>query len=306
MRPVHGILLKLCSVVILVVMSSIIKAYSQDVPPGQAVFFRSFFAIPVILVWVSLRGEIRSGLRVNNVMSHVWRGGIGTCAMVLYFASLGMLPLPEVMAIGYAAPLMVVILAAIFLGEKVRGFRITAVVIGLVGVLVVLSPRLSAFGAVVDERAQIGAMVVLASALFVAISQIVLRKIVDSEHTAAIVFYYSIISSLLALCSAPFGWTMPGAEVFLMLILAGLMGGAGQIFLTSSYRHADVSVIAPFDYASMILALLIGYFVFDEVPTMVMLSGASLVISAGVFIIWREHKLGLERAKQRKAATPGG
>lgn len=306
MQPVRGILLKLCSVVILVVMSSIIKAYSDDVPSGEAVFFRSFFAIPVILIWVTFRGELSSGLRVTRLMSHVWRGGIGTCAMMLYFAGLGMLPLPEVTAIGYAAPLMVVVLAAIFLGEKVRAFRITAVVVGLIGVLVVLSPRLSAFGSVVDERAQLGAMVVLTSAFFVALSQVVLRRIVETERTAAIVFYYSIIASVLSLATFPFGWVMPDAEVFAMLVLAGLMGGIGQIFLTTSYRHADVSVIAPFDYASMILALLIGYFVFDEVPTLVMLSGASLVILAGVMIIWREHQLGLQRAKQRKAATPGG
>ena len=306
MHPVRGILLKLCSVVILVVMSSIIKSVSDEIPPGEAVFFRSFFAIPVILVWVILRRELRSGLRIKSPMAHVWRGGIGTCAMGFYFAGLGMLPLPEVTAIGYAAPLMVVILAAIFLGEKIRAFRITAVVVGLVGVLIVLSPRLSGFGNVADSRGQMGAIVVLTGALFVAISQVVLRRIVDTEGTAAIVFYYSITASVLSFLTFPFGWVMPDPKMFAMLVLAGLMGGVGQIFLTTSYRHADVSMIAPFDYASMILALLIGYFVFDEVPTLVMLSGAFLVILAGVMIIWREHQLGLQRAKQRKAATPGG
>jgi drug/metabolite transporter (DMT)-like permease len=86
-----------------------------------------------------------------------------------------------------------------------------------------------------------------------------------------------------------------------MLIMAGLLGGIGQILLTSSYRYAEASLVAPFDYTSMILALTIGYFIFDEVPTKTMLIGASIVISAGVLIIWRERKLGLERAQQRKA-----
>jgi drug/metabolite transporter (DMT)-like permease len=78
----------------------------------------------------------------------------------------------------------------------------------------------------------------------------------------------------------------------------------GQILLTSSYREADASLVAPFDYASMIFALLIGYVVFDEVPTGTMLLGAGIVIFAGILIIWRERRLGLERARQRKAMTP--
>jgi len=84
------------------------------------------------------------------------------------------------------------------------------------------------------------------------------------------------------------------------------LGGVGQILLTSSYREADASLVAPFDYASMIFALLIGYFVFAEVPTWTMLGGAALVISAGILIIWRERRLGLERSRGRKAMTPQG
>lgn len=89
-------------------------------------------------------------------------------------------------------------------------------------------------------------------------------------------------------------------------MLAGLLGGAGQILMTSAYRHADASVVAPFDYASMLFALAIGYWAFDEVPTRTMLLGASLVVTAGVLIIWRERRLGIERARQRKAMTPQG
>ena len=91
-----------------------------------------------------------------------------------------------------------------------------------------------------------------------------------------------------------------------MLVCAGLLGGVGQIFLTSSYRHADASVVAPFDYASMLLAIAIGYVVFDEVPTWTVIGGATLVVFAGILIIWRERRLGLERSRQRKAMTPQG
>ena len=103
-----------------------------------------------------------------------------------------------------------------------------------------------------------------------------------------------------------FYFVMPNAWQFATLVLAGLLGGVGQILLTSSYRGTDASLIAPFDYASMIFALAIGYFVFAEVPTLTMLGGAGLVIFAGILIIWRERKLGLERARGRKAMTPQG
>ena len=104
----------------------------------------------------------------------------------------------------------------------------------------------------------------------------------------------------------PFGWVVPSPTETATLVAAGLLGGLGQILLTSSYRFADASVVAPFDYASMIFALLIGYFVFAEVPTWTMLGGAALVISAGILIIWRERRLGLERSRGRKAMTPQG
>jgi drug/metabolite transporter (DMT)-like permease len=91
-----------------------------------------------------------------------------------------------------------------------------------------------------------------------------------------------------------------------LLVLAGLLGGVGQVLLTSSYRHADASVIAPFEYVSILFALAIGYWIFDEAPTTTMLGGAALVVAAGVLIIWRERQLGLERSRQRKAMTPQG
>jgi drug/metabolite transporter (DMT)-like permease len=91
-----------------------------------------------------------------------------------------------------------------------------------------------------------------------------------------------------------------------LLILAGLLGGVGQIFLTASYREADASVVAPFEYVSILFALAIGFAVFDEVPTPTMLAGAGIVIAAGIAIIWRERQLGIERARQRQAMTPQG
>jgi drug/metabolite transporter (DMT)-like permease len=306
MRPLRGIALKLASVMVFIVMASLIKSTAQHVPAGQAVFFRSFFAIPVIVAWLAWRKELSTGLKTAQPLGHVWRGVVGTMAMGLGFAGLGYLPLPEVTAIGYAAPLLTVVFAAMFLGEEVRIFRISAVVLGMVGVLIVLAPRLSIDPETASIAEALGAMLVLGGAVFAALAQVFVRKLVNTEQTSAIVFWFSVTATVMSLITLPFGWVWPTAGEAMILVLAGLLGGLGQILLTSSYREADASLVAPFDYASMIFALGIGYFVFSEVPTLPMLGGAALIVTAGILIIWRERKLGLERARQRKAMTPQG
>jgi drug/metabolite transporter (DMT)-like permease len=306
MRPLRGITLKLASVMVFIVMASLIKSTASHVPAGQAVFFRSFFAIPVIVAWLAWRKELTTGLKTVQPLGHVWRGVVGTMAMGLGFAGLGYLPLPEVTAIGYAAPLLTVVFAAMFLGEEVRAFRISAVILGMIGVLIVLAPRLSIDPGAAGVAEALGALLVLGGAVFAALAQVFVRKLVMTEQTSAIVFWFSVTAAVLSLVTLPFGWVWPTAGEAVILIGAGLLGGLGQILLTSSYREADASLVAPFDYASMIFALGIGYFVFSEVPTWPMLGGAALIVTAGILIIWRERKLGLERARQRKAMTPQG
>jgi drug/metabolite transporter (DMT)-like permease len=299
--PLRGILCKLGAVLGFICMSIILKVTADEVPPGEQVFFRSFFAIPITLVWLAARGDLRTGLRVASRLGHVWRGVAGTLAMGLTFAGLGILPLPEATAIGYAAPLLIVVFAAMFLGEEVRAFRLSAVGLGMIGVLIILSPRFSGIG---DARQTLGASFALMGAVFAALAQIFIRKLTVTETTSAIVFWFSCTATLLSLVTIPFGWVVPSSQAALLLIAAGLIGGVAQILLTSAYRFADASIIAPFEYSSMLLALLVGYFAFSEVPTMMMLSGAGLVILAGGLIIWRERALGIERAKARKAAAP--
>ncbi len=307
MNPLRGIFLKILSVTTFVGMATCIKIVAEHIPPGETVFFRSLFAIPVIIIWLLWRHELTNGLKTQNPMGHLWRGLVGTTAMGLGFTALGLLPLPEVTAIGYAAPVLTVIFAAMFLGERVRAFRLSAVALGLLGVVIILSPRFTSVGLEsADSLKTIGAMLMLMSALFAALAQVFVRKLVGHETTAAIVFYFSITSTILSLFTIPFGWVIPSWEETAFLIMAGILGGVGQILLTLSYRFADTSVIAPFEYSSMLLALIIGYTVFDEAPTITTLAGVALVIIAGLIIIYRERQLGIERSKQRKVMTPHG
>lgn len=314
-RPGRAIALKLGAIFLFTAMSAIIKIATETVPAAQAVFFRSFFAFPIIILWLWQRGDLRHGLEPSNLMGHVWRGVFGTTAMGLTFGGLSLLPLPEVTAIGYATPLFTVIFAAIFLKERVRLFRFSAVGVGLIGVLIVLFPRFTISGDEVSQMAAMGALMVLGASIMRGLVQIHVRRLVQTDSTAAIVFFFSLTATVLSFLTWPLGllvnwgpltWVNPGVAISILLISAGLVGGVAQIMMTSSFRFGPVSMLAPFDYASMIFATIIGWLVFSEVPTPAILIGAGLVIAGGALIIWRERQLGLDRSKAKASGTPSG
>lgn len=302
-NPMRGIAFKLGSVAFLLSMASMLKA-SEGVPPGQLVFFRSFFAIVPIIVFLAWRGELLVGLKTKRLSGHLWRSVIGVTSMGCGFFALTKLPLPEAVAIGYAMPLLLVVFGAIFLKEKVRLYRWSAVIVGMVGVGIIVWPRLTVFtgGGEANELA-VGALASLTSAVFGAIAALHVRQLVKSEPSATIVLYFSLCCSVVGLATLPFGWVWPTWELGALLVGAGIAGGIGQIFITEAYRHADVSVVAPFEYTSLILSIAVGYVLFSDIPTIEMLIGAVIVVGAGLFIIWREHALGLERRRAREV-TP--
>ncbi len=306
-NPLRGIVLKVCSVSVFVAMQTCIKLAGTGIPPGQISFHRSAFAIVPIVVYLAWRGELRMAMQTDNPVGHVKRGLLGVCAMGAGFYGLVHLPLPDAIAIGYAMPLIAVVFAAIFLKETVRLYRWTAVFIGLVGVLIISLPKLTLFG---DEgmgsEAAVGAVAVLISAMLGAGAMLQVRQLVREEKTATIVLFFSLTAALLSALTWFFGWAELSWRALGLLAMAGFLGGLGQILLTESYRFADVSTIAPFEYISIILGSIAAYILFSEVPTATTLIGAAIVVAAGIFIIYREHQLGLERRAARKASTPQG
>ncbi|MEM9145247.1 MAG: DMT family transporter [Pseudomonadota bacterium] len=312
MTPVRGILLKLASIALFSVMAACVKAARIEAPAGEAVFFRSAIALVPVLAYAAWMGRFGDALTTRNPVGHAWRGMVGASAMGLSFAALGLLPLPEVIAIGFAAPLFATALAVLLLGETVRLYRWSAVVVGLIGVLVMVWPRLTILreggGDALADGAALGAACMLAAAALMALAQIQVRWLTRSESTFAIVFYFHVSCTLASLATAPFGWVWPTGPVLALLVAAGVLGGIAQILVTEAYRHAEASIIAPFDYSSMLYGLLIGWFVFDEVPQPMVLWGALIVIAAGLMILWRERKLGLaaEKARARPGLPPQG
>ncbi len=296
--------LKVLSVGVLLAMASILKA-QPGFPPGEMVFFRSFFAIIPLIIVLAWRRELVAGIKTERPISHVLRGLMGVGGMGFGFFALTQLPLPEAVAIGYAMPLLIVVFSAIFLKERVGIYRWSAVLVGMIGVAVIIAPRITIFSGGISNMsgATVGVAAALISACFGATAQLLVRRLVQTERSATIVLYFSITATAISLLTIPFGWVWPNPLEMTMLISVGILGGIGQTIMTESYRYAPMSVIAPFEYTSLVFSILIGFFIFSEVPTVAMIVGSLIVVASGIFIIFREHRLGLERGKA-KAITP--
>jgi drug/metabolite transporter (DMT)-like permease len=305
LSPLFGISLKLVSGLAFTLMAALIKLMAVRYPVGQLVFFRSSMALIPLLIWLAAIRHLSDAVRTQKPLSHLRRGVIGSTGMFCGFAALSYIPLPDAVAISYATPLIVVVLAALILGETVRIYRWSAVAIGVVGVLLMLSPHLSPgrFAEITSGGPAVGAMYALAGALCSAFATIEVRRLTETETTGAIVFYFMVMTSALGLATLAFGWAWPrDLTDWSLLTMIGVLGGIGQILMTQSFRYAEASLIAPFEYTQMIWAVLLGWFLFGDFPLPIVLVGAAIVIAAGLFVIWREHKRGLLTKKVREAS----
>jgi len=293
-----GIGFKLISALLFAAMSALVRQLGDVAPVGQMVFFRSAFAVvPVVMIY-ALRDELSSALRTGRPLGQLGRGLLSVCGMFTNFSALTRLPLADVTAISFASPLITVVLAAIILKERVRAYRWSAVLVGFSGVIVMLIPQFgvghyAATG--VAATAAVGATLATLSAFCNAGTVIQTRRLTQSETTPSIVFYFSIVCAIAGVLTLPFAWHTPTLSELIKLIALGVLGGVAHIFLTESYRFAAASVVAPFDYTAMLWALLLGYWMFGELPSALVYVGAFIVTGAGLFVIWREQRLDLKR-----------
>jgi drug/metabolite transporter (DMT)-like permease len=301
-NAIKAISLKVASALIFAVMASLVRYLGTAYPIGQVVFFRSAFAIVPVVVIYAWRRELEAAIRMGRPFGHAGRGITAIGGMFCNFSALARLPIVDATAISFAAPLITVAMAALVLKERVRIYRWSAVIVGFMGVLVMLAPHLdlgvsgSGNSTATSAAEALGAFFGLAGAFFNAGSIIQTRHLTKSETTSSIVFYFSLICALAGLATLPFGWNTPSGPELAALIAIGLCGGLGHILLTESYRWAPASLVAPFDYTSMLWALVLGYLAFGEFPTPLGFLGAAIIAGAGLFVIWRERQLGQARA----------
>jgi drug/metabolite transporter (DMT)-like permease len=292
---------KLLSALLFAAMSALVRQLGDVAPVGQLVFFRSACAIPPVLLIYALRGELMTAVRTSRPLGQFGRGALSVAGMYTNFSSLTRLPLADATAISFASPLITVALAALILKERVRMYRWSAVLIGFGGVIVMLIPHFDInhyATASAATAATVGSLFAITAAFCNAGTVIQTRRLAQSETTSSIVFYFSLVTALAGAVTLPFAWHTPTGSELLALCSLGVLGGIAHIFLTESYRHATASVIAPFDYSAMLWALLLGYWVFGELPSALVYVGAVIVAGAGLYVIWRERQLGLQRARE--------
>lgn len=293
-----GILMKVISVALFIAMYTLLKA-ATGTPAGELTFFRSFFGLIPVFVWVLLERQAGNVFYTRNIGGHIGRGLFGTFSMLFGFFAVTKLPLPDVVAINYGEPMILVALCAVVLKEKVGPVRWLAVFIGLIGVLIIAWPNLTLLKAdVEDMSAGIGAVSAIMAAISAAFAMLLVRKLVFTEKTTTIVLYFMITSSTVALLTIPLGlwwndarWIWPHGAHWFFLIGAGLFGGVAQIFMTQAYRYAEPSTVAPFEYSAVLMSLIVSYVVFKEIPTYQTLIGACIIVCAGLVILYRESLL---------------
>jgi drug/metabolite transporter (DMT)-like permease len=298
----RGILLMVLSVLLFSSMDAVIKWASSDYPTGQIVFFRNFLAFVPVFLFLWNTGTPMP-LRTTRLVGHLVRGLVGVASMSLFFLALGLLPLADTMALGMSGPIFLTALSVPLLGERVGLRRWSAVIVGFIGVLVMLAPHFDLAQHTAMAASTVGIIFAIIAAFCSAGSVIQTRRLTQTRPPPRSCSISR--SSARSPGTWPFGWLEPSWIELAALVTVGLFGGLAHILLTESYRLAPASLVAPFDYTSMLWAFVLGYVFFRELPTVYVFVGGAIIAAAGLFVIWRERQLGLQRMRAAEGPPTG-
>lgn len=288
-QPYFGIALKIGATLAFSVMSACIKL-AGPVPVGEVIFFRCAFAMVPLFALSFYTVGPAAVVQTDRLWLHIVRSTVGLSSMFMGFSAIKMLPLADATAYTFVMPIFVVLLAALMLREQVGPYRGFAVVIGFAGVVVMTQAHGGLTG-IIAAGFSAGSGLALSAAFLSGFVVIFIRQMSSTEKSEAIVFYFMAVSTIVSGIVMIWHHVMPTPVMALWLVLSGLLGGVGQICMTYSYRYAEPSMLAPFDYIAMVWAVVLGYLIFGDVPATAILGGAAVVISAGLIIVWRERQL---------------
>ncbi|RVT96074.1 DMT family transporter [Rhodovarius crocodyli] len=266
-----------------------VKTLDGAIPLAQVVLFRSVFAMPVMLVLLMREGGLGM-LRTGNPMGHFWRAIWGLVGMVTVYYGYTRLPLANVTALGFTMPLFLTLLSVPLLGEKVGIRRLSAVLVGFGGVLLMLRPW-ETLG-----EDWVASAIVLLGAVGWAMAMISIRRMGESgEPGVTIVSWFAIYCTAMSLVVAIPGWVWPTPTQWLLLAGVGAVSGVAQLFMTAAYRSGDTTVVAPFEYSGIIWTTAMGLIFWGEVPDARDAVGMAVLVACGLYIWHRETRLGLKR-----------
>jgi len=264
------------------VMDLLVK-WSSDYPTGEVLFFRGFFGL-LPTYFLIPKNKLKTFYTTTRSKEHLFRCLMGLMALIAIVVALRELPLAVVVSLSYAAPLFITVLSIFLLSEKVGIFRWLAVLIGFIGVIIIAEPGFKGMNYLY--------FLPLIFCIGMAFVTITIRKLSTTEPIWLISIFFTITISIAGLATIAMGWLMPNFQDFILLALIGVTGGSANLFLTQSYKLSEVSLVAPLKYLALIFAIIFGYLIWNEIPTIKTLIGASLVIFASLIIFKREiyHK----------------
>jgi len=286
-KPARGIGLRILSGILIAGMYVCVKAVSDDVPLGEIVFFRSFFAIIPLILFLYVRNEFPRGLATNRPFDHFLRSGFGVLSLFASFAALARLSVAEAVLIAQLSPMFTAVGAVFLLSERLTIWRVSGLVLGFSGVVLLVWPELG--GGEIERLRLIGISLGLASAALSALSVIMVRSLSSTESPGAIALYFVLASMVAALFTIPWGWILPEGDTLLLLIGAGLFGGVAHIAMTLSFRYAEASRLAPFEYIAFLWPLLADLFIF-KLPLLTSFLLAATFVFAGAAVAAMEGR----------------
>ena len=263
-------------------LMDVLVKWSDAYPVGQVLFFRGFCGIIPILFLIP-RDRFLDFYKTTRPLLHFKRCLSGLIALVAIFIALRNLPLATVVSITFAAPIFTTIFSIFLLKEKVGLYRWLAVFVGFVGIIVITEPGFSSL-----NLYYIYPIIFCLGLSYVAIA---IRKLSTTEPVWLISFFFSFSIAILGLLSLFQGWVMPNFFDLFLLSMVGILGGLANLWLSQSYKYSEVSLVTPLKYLALVFAIIFGYFIWSEVPTLKTLIGALLVILSSFIIFRREMTL---------------
>ena len=263
-------------------LMDVLVKWSDAYPVGQVLFFRGFCGIIPILFLIP-RDRFLDFYKTTRPLLHFKRCLSGLIALVAIFIALRNLPLATVVSITFAAPIFTTIFSIFLLKEKVGLYRWLAVLVGFVGIIVITEPGFSSL-----NFYYIYPIIFCLGLSYVAIA---IRKLSTTEPVWLISFFFSFSIAILGLLSLFQGWVMPNFFDLFLLSMVGILGGLANLWLSQSYKYSEVSLVTPLKYLALVFAIIFGYFIWSEVPTLKTLMGALLVILSSFIIFRREMTL---------------
>ena len=263
-------------------LMDVLVKWSDAYPVGQVLFFRGFCGIIPILFLIP-KDRFLDFYKTTRPFLHFKRCLSGLIALVSIFIALRNLPLATVVSISFAAPIFTTIFSIFLLNEKVGLYRWLAVLVGFIGIVVITEPGLSSL-----NFYYIYPIIFCLGLSYVAIA---IRKLSTTEPVWLISFFFSFSIAILGLLSLFQGWIMPNILDLFLLSMVGILGGLANLWLSQSYKYSEVSLVTPLKYLALVFAIIFGYFIWSEVPTLKTLMGALLVILSSFIIFRREMTL---------------